>query len=75
MKKNIHPKTHKITVELPDGEKFDMISTYKSQRLIVDVDYRRHPAWTKSGITQASQSNAKVSKFNQKFGSLFAPKS
>lgn len=70
MKKDIHPKTHKVTVELPGGEKFETISTYRDTRLVVDVDFRKHPAWTKTGMTQASESNAKVSKFNKKFGGL-----
>lgn len=70
MKKNIHPKTHKVTVELPGGEKFETISTYKDSRLVVDVDFRKHPAWTKKGMAQASESSAKVSKFNKKFGGL-----
>jgi large subunit ribosomal protein L31 len=72
MKKNIHPKTKKITVELPGGEQFQTISTYNSERLVVDVDYRKHPAWTKKGIAQANTSSVKVSKFNKKFGSLFS---
>lgn len=75
MKKDIHPKVQKITVELPGGEKFENISTYKSNRLVIDVDYRKHPAWTKTGIAQASESSAKVSKFNKKFGNLFTPTS
>ena len=70
MKKNIHPKVHKIVVELPDGEQLETISTYKHERLVVDVDYRKHPAWTKKGIAQASASSVKVNKFNKKFGNL-----
>ncbi|MBP9791776.1 MAG: 50S ribosomal protein L31 [Rickettsiales bacterium] len=70
MKQDIHPKTHKITVELPGGEQFETISTFRGDRLVVDVDYRKHPAWTKKGVAQVSTTNAKVSKFNKKFGNL-----
>ena len=70
MKPNIHPKTQKVLIELPGGDSFDNISTYKESKLCLDVDFRKHPAWTKKGFAQASESNAKVSKFNKKFGSL-----
>ena len=70
MKPNIHPKYNKLLVQLPRGDSFETYSTYGQGKLILDVDYRNHPAWTKTGISEANASSAKVSKFNKKFGNI-----
>ena len=70
MKPNIHPKYNKLLVHLPRGDSFETYSTYGQDKLILDVDYRNHPAWTKTGISEANASSAKVSKFNKKFGNI-----
>jgi len=72
MKADIHPAYHQITVKISNtGDSFITFSSYPSDELIVDVDFRKHPAWTGKGIAQANANSAKVSKFNDKFGSLF----
>ena len=68
MKADIHPKYHKIKVKLPKGDTFETYSTYPDDKLHLDVDYRKHPAWTKKGVATANESNIKISKFNKKFG-------
>jgi len=70
MKPNIHPKYNKLLVQLPRGDSFETYSTYAQDKLVLDVDYRNHPAWTKTGISEANASSAKVSKFNKKFGNI-----
>ncbi len=70
MKKDIHPKYHKLTVQFPQGDSFETNSTYKEDRLVLDVDFRRHPAWTKKGIAGASETSVTVNKFNKKFASF-----
>ena len=75
MRKDIHPNYNKITVKLPKGDKFETYSAYQGgSEIALDVDYRTHPAWTKKGLTGANANSVKVSKFNQKFGSLFTAK-
>ena len=48
MKKEIHPKYHKIEIQLTDGSKFETRSTYgkEGETLKLDIDPLSHPAWT-----------------------------
>jgi large subunit ribosomal protein L31 len=36
----------------------------------MDVDYRKHPAWTKDALNVVNQSNKNISHFNKKFAGL-----
>ena len=67
MKKNIHPKYHKINVEMTDGSKFETRSTWGSEgeTLKLDIDPISHSAWT--GGKQKILDKGRVSKFNKKF--------
>jgi large subunit ribosomal protein L31 len=47
------------------------MSTYQGDYLLMDLDYRKHPAWTGKGFGAASDSNKNISTFNKKFGNLF----
>jgi large subunit ribosomal protein L31 len=66
MKVDIHPKYNKMVVQFPQGDSFETRSTSTIGTLMVDVDYRKHPAWTKSGIAGASDTSAKVTRFKEK---------
>ena len=48
MKKNIHPKYHKIIVEMTDGSQFETKSTWGSEgeTLKLEIDPKSHSAWT-----------------------------
>ena len=67
MKKNIHPKYHKIKVEMTDGSQFETRSTWgsKDDVLKLEIDPKSHSAWT--GGKQAILDKGRVSKFNKKF--------
>ncbi len=67
MKPKIHPKYQSVTVQFPQGDSFETNSTFGGGKLILDVDFRKHPAWTKKGIAGASETSTTVSKFNKKF--------
>ena len=71
MKKDIHPKYHKINVVMTDGSKFETRSTWgkDGDTLHLDIDPKSHPAWT-GGQQQLVDRGGRVSKFNQKFGFL-----
>jgi large subunit ribosomal protein L31 len=71
MKKDIHPKYHKINVVMTDGTKFETRSTWgkEGDTLNLDIDPRSHPAWT-GGQQQLVDRGGRVSKFNQKFSFL-----
>ncbi|MCH9753476.1 MAG: 50S ribosomal protein L31 [Alphaproteobacteria bacterium] len=74
--RDIHPKYNKITVQFPKGDTFETYSTFSEEKLFLDVDFRKHPAWTKKGVASANESNAKVTKFKEKFGNMsFSTKS
>ena len=67
MKKKIHPKYHKIKVEMTDGSQFETKSTWGSEgeTLKLDIDPISHSAWT--GGKQRILDKGRVSKFNKKF--------
>ena len=67
MKKKIHPKYHKIKVEMTDGSQFETRSTWGSEgeTLKLDIDPISHSAWT--GGKQKILDKGRVSKFNKKF--------
>ena len=48
MRKDIHPKYHRITVVMTDGTEFETYSTYGAEgdKLKLDIDTKTHPAWT-----------------------------
>ena len=67
MKKKIHPKYHKIKVEMTDGSQFETRSTWGSEgeTLKLEIDPISHSAWT--GGKQKILDKGRVSKFNKKF--------
>jgi large subunit ribosomal protein L31 len=67
MKKKIHPKYHKINVEMTDGSKFETKSTWGSEgeTLKLEIDPISHSAWT--GGKQKILDKGRVSKFLKKF--------
>ena len=67
MKKNIHPKYHKITVEMTDGSRFETRSTWGTEGdvLKLEIDPKSHSAWI--GGKQKLMDKGRISKFNKKF--------
>jgi len=70
MKKNIHPKYHKINVVMTDGSSFETMSTWgkEGDTLKLDIDSKSHPAWT--GGSQKILDKGRVNKFNKRFSNL-----
>lgn len=68
MKKGIHPKYHKITVVMTNGETFETRSSYGNEgdKIQLDVDITTHPAWN-PGKTVLKRTGA-MDKFAAKFG-------
>lgn len=73
MQSDIHPKYKKLKIII-DTDIFETNSTYAGDEILMDIDYRKHPAWTKEGTKVVNQSNANISSFNKKFGSIFTTK-
>lgn len=69
MKKDAHPAYQKLKIKIGKDE-FVTGSTLKSGEILMDVDYRKHPAWNKAAGNIVNQSNKNVSDFNKKFGGL-----
>ncbi len=67
MKKGIHPDYHEITVEMTDGETFEMRSTWgkPGDVLRLEIDPKSHPAWT--GVHRLVDSAGQLAKFNKRF--------
>jgi large subunit ribosomal protein L31 len=71
MKPNIHPDYHSITVVMTNGDSFITRSTLgkEGERVLLDVDFRTHPAWV-GGVSQVNQKASKVASFNKKFSGI-----
>lgn len=69
MKPDIHPKYNKLVITNVDGTKFETKSTYSKGELLLDVDYRKHPAWT-GGISNVNEKASAVASFNKKFSGM-----
>ena len=72
MKKNIHPKYHKIKVIMTDGSHFETRSTWgkEGDTLKLDIDPKSHSAWV--GGTQKILDKGRVSKFKKRFSNLLS---
>ena len=70
MKKEIHPKYHKIKVVMTDGTEFETRSTWGKENDVMklDIDPKSHPAWT--GEHRLVDSGGQVAKFNKRFENL-----
>lgn len=68
MKKDIHPKYGKLSIKI--GEDIFETNSTKIGEYLMDVDYRKHPAWTGSTTGLVNDSNVSISNFNKKFGGL-----
>lgn len=74
MKKGIHPNYGPLEIVIGD-DVFLTSSSSGQNKILMDVDFRKHPAWTKKGNSQANSFNQNVSTFNKKFGAIsFGPK-
>ena len=74
MQADIHPKYVDLNIKI-GNDQFPAKSTLTSGELLMDVDFRKHPAWNKGGLNVVNQSNKNVSEFNKKFAGLsFEPK-
>ena len=71
MKKEIHPKYHKIEIQLTDGSKFQTRSTYgkEGEVLKLDIDPLSHPAWT-GEKSKMLDSDGQVAKFQKRFQNI-----
>ena len=71
MKKDIHPRYKELKIIMADGEEFTTSSTYHGESILLDVDFRKHPAW-KGGVATVNTNANQVAEFNKKFGGIFA---
>ncbi|MFK7973389.1 MAG: 50S ribosomal protein L31 [Rickettsiaceae bacterium] len=69
MRKDIHPEYKNLTIKIRNDE-FLTKSTLKSGEILMDVDFREHPAWNKGAANVVNQSNKSVSDFNKKFAGV-----
>lgn len=71
-KAGIHPEQHNIAIELSDGTKIDVATTYgkAGEVLKLDIDPTNHPAWQDGNKAFVNVNDDRISKFNKKFGSF-----
>ncbi|MEY3197238.1 MAG: hypothetical protein RLZZ59_606 [Pseudomonadota bacterium] len=69
MKKGIHPTYKALKIRI-GNDSFDTMSSYPGEEILMDIDFRKHPAWTGKGVSAASDSNQTISAFNERFAGL-----
>lgn len=69
MKKDIHPQSYDLIVKIGD-DTFTTKSTSKKGEMLMDIDYRKHPAWTKKATSASQSTNKNIQKFNKKFAGM-----
>ena len=69
-KAGIHPKQHNMVIQLSDGTKIDIVTSYGTEGEVykLDVDPTNHPAWQEGNKTLINNSNERIESFNKKFG-------
>ena len=70
MRADIHPKYGPVTVAFPDGEEFEIMSTYSKSKIHAEIHFSKHPAWS-GGRTEANAHASNINNFNKKFGDMF----
>lgn len=71
-KADIHPKQHEITIQMTDGTKFNVMTTWgkAGETLRLDVDPKNHPAWQEGKQGFVNVNDDRINKFNKKFGNF-----
>jgi len=69
MRKDIHPEYKALKIKI-GKDQFETMSTLSSGEILMDVDFRKHPAWNKGAVSTVNQSNKNVADFNKKFAGL-----
>lgn len=71
---SIHPKQHEVTIQMTDGTKFNVKTTWgkEGEVLKLDVDPRNHPAWQEDGKSFINVNDDRINKFKKKFGDFGA---
>jgi len=69
MKATIHPKYKPLKINI-GKDSFETYSTYNGNEYFMDVDFRKHPAWTRGNSKELTQSNKNMTEFNKKYGNL-----
>lgn len=65
---NKHPKLNEIELQV-GKDSINVFSTLKTKtnKLLMEVDFRDHPAWNKGKGNVVNTSNKKISAFKSKF--------
>ncbi|MFY9589409.1 50S ribosomal protein L31 [Rickettsia endosymbiont of Halotydeus destructor] len=69
MKSGIHPEYKDFLIKI-SSDTFKTMSAHPTGEILMDVDYRKHPAWNKDMGNVVNQSNKSISDFNKKFSGL-----
>ncbi len=67
-----HPKQHLVNVEMTDGSKFQILTSWgkEGEVLKLDMDPKNHPAWQKDNQKFVNSNDKRVMDFKKKFGGL-----
>lgn len=69
MQTKIQPKMHDLTVRIGNAQ-FITKSAKNISDLLMEIDFRNHPAWSNTGTNTVQLSN-RAEKFNSKFTKNF----
>jgi large subunit ribosomal protein L31 len=65
MKKGIHPNYKVVEIAMTDGTTFQTRSTFRGERMVLDIDSKSHPFFT--GKQMLVDTAGRVDRFNKRF--------
>jgi large subunit ribosomal protein L31 len=68
MKNDIHPEYKPLTIKI--GSDVFTTNSTRGGEILMEIDYRKHSAWTKDNSNLVNQANRNISNFNKKFAGL-----
>ena len=69
MQEGIHPTYKALKIRI-GKDNFDTMSAYHGSEILMDIDFRTHPAWTGKGYSSAGATNKNINAFNERFSGL-----
>lgn len=70
-KATLHPDLKMLKIIDTSGAEWEVLSTYRSETMKLEIDTKTHPAWTKDSGFILNKKGSAVSKFQDSYGDLF----
>ena len=70
-KDTLHKDLRMIKIIDSSGAEYEVLSTFSSDVMKLEIDTHTHPAWTREAGFMMNKKGSAVSKFQESYGDLF----